>query len=190
MCEKHALAQIWPTSLYAAPPTKWSIRMASIRKHGNGYQCCIRSKGFPVQSKVFPNKAQAVQWSKVVESEMVRGVFIDRSEAEQTTRGEALARYLTERTPQKRGAKQERRRIHTLIALPWAATSLAALLWRRCRFEPHADRRLGHGKRAARSVRLEFRRPPTGSPQIWRMAQIGIGANSLGCRLREVARKR
>ena len=50
--------------------------------------------------------------------------------------------------------------------------------WRRCRFEPHADRRLGHGKRAARGVRLEFRRALTGSPQTRRMAQIGIGANT------------
>ena len=52
--------------------------------------------------------------------------------------------------------------------------------WRRCRFEPHADRRLSHGKRAARGVRLEFRRALTGSPQTRRMAQIGIGANSPG----------
>jgi integrase len=126
--------------------------MASIRKHGNGYQCRIRTKGFPNQSKVFPNKAQAIQWSKVVESEMVRGVFIDRSEAERTTLGEALSRYLTERTQQKRGAKQERRRIHTLIALPWATTSLAAL--RQKDFTQYRESRLKAV--SAGTVRLEL----------------------------------
>jgi hypothetical protein len=35
--------------------------------------------------------------------------------------------------------------------------------WRRCRFEPNADRRLSHGKRAVCGVRLECRRVPTGS---------------------------
>ena len=50
--------------------------------------------------------------------------------------------------------------------------------WRRCRFEPHADRRVSYGRRTARGVRLEFRRAPTGSPQIRRLAQIGIGANN------------
>ena len=51
--------------------------------------------------------------------------------------------------------------------------------WRRCRFEPPADRRLRQGKRAARGVRHEFRRVPTSSLQTQRKAQIGIGVNSL-----------
>lgn len=37
--------------------------------------------------------------------------------------------------------------------------------WRRCRFEPHADLRLRHGKRVAPGVRLGIRRIPIGSPQ-------------------------
>ncbi len=49
---------------------------------------------------------------------------------------------------------------------------------RRCRFEPHADRRLSRGSRAARGVGLELRRVPTGLRQTRRMVQIGIGANS------------
>uniref|UniRef100_E6PN12 Uncharacterized protein n=1 Tax=mine drainage metagenome TaxID=410659 RepID=E6PN12_9ZZZZ len=52
-----------------------------------------------------------------------------------------------------------------------------ASCWRRCRFEPHTDRRLSHGRRTARGVRLEFRCAPTGSPQTRRMVQISIGAN-------------
>jgi hypothetical protein len=64
-----------------------------------------------------------------------------------------------------------------------ARTGQSAMLkghdcWRRCRFEPHADRRVSHGRRTARGVRLEFRHAPTGSPQIRGLDQIGIGANS------------
>jgi len=44
----------------------------------------------------------------------------------------------------------------------------------RCRFEPHIDRRLNHGKRAARGVRLEIRCVPNGSPQTRRMVQIRV----------------
>ena len=45
-----------------------------------------------------------------------------------------------------------------------------------------ADRRLSHGKRAARGAKLKFRCFPTGSRQARRMDQIGVGANSLGPR--------
>ena len=50
---------------------------------------------------------------------------------------------------------------------------------RRRRFEPHADCRLSQGKRVARGFRIELRRLSTGSPRIRRMAQIGVGTNSV-----------
>ena len=50
--------------------------------------------------------------------------------------------------------------------------------WHRHRFEPHADRRPTHGKRAEHGVRLEFLCVPAGSLQPRRMAQIGVGANN------------
>ena len=56
--------------------------------------------------------------------------------------------------------------------------SNSACCGRRCRFGPHTDRRLRHGKEAVRAVNLEFRRVPTGSRQTRRVAQIGIGVNN------------
>jgi hypothetical protein len=50
-----------------------------------------------------------------------------------------------------------------------------------------ADADLSHGQRAARSVRLECWRVPTGSRQTQCMAQIGVGANSARATLRACA---
>ncbi|CAZ87221.1 conserved hypothetical protein [Thiomonas arsenitoxydans] len=52
--------------------------------------------------------------------------------------------------------------------------------WRQCQFEPHADRRLSHGKRSARGANLEFQRASTGSLQTRRMAQISIAKMKRG----------
>ena len=69
--------------------------MASIYRRGPyQWQVLIRRKGYPTQAKVFETKAEAEVWSKTTESEMVRGVFVSRKEAENTTLSEALDRYL------------------------------------------------------------------------------------------------
>ena len=69
-----------------------------------GWQARIRKKGFPTQSKVFRTRREAEAWATVVESEMVRGVFVSRSEAEGTTLGEAIEQYIKEVTPLLHGA--------------------------------------------------------------------------------------
>ena len=79
--------------------------MASIYRRGPyQWQVLIRRKGYPTQAKVFETKAEAEAWSKSTESEMVRGVFVSRKEAENTTLAEALDRYLKEITENKKGA--------------------------------------------------------------------------------------
>jgi rubrerythrin len=79
--------------------------MASIYRRGPyQWQVLIRRKGYPTQAKVFETKAEAEAWSKTTESEMVRGVFVSRKEAENTTLAEALDRYLKEITENKKGA--------------------------------------------------------------------------------------
>lgn len=79
--------------------------MPTIRERGkNQFQVIIRRRGFPVQTKTLPSKRLAEEWATLVESEMLRGVFFDRTEAERTTLGELLDRYLLEVTPTKRGA--------------------------------------------------------------------------------------
>ena len=61
----------------------------------------------PTQTKTFETKAEAEAWVSIIESEMTRGVFVSRKEAENTTLSEALDRYEQEIIPAKKGAKQE-----------------------------------------------------------------------------------
>ena len=50
-----------------------------------GYQAIIRKKGHPSQTRTFRTKRDAERWARQVESEMDRGVFVQRTESEQTT---------------------------------------------------------------------------------------------------------
>lgn len=87
--------------------------MASIvertDRDGNriGWQARVAKQGFPKQTKVFRTKGEAQAWAKVIESELVRGVWQDRREAESTTLAEALERYAVEVTALKKGQVQE-----------------------------------------------------------------------------------
>lgn len=115
--------------------------MASITKRGAfQFQAQIRRKGYPLQQKTFETRREAKAWASVIESEMHRGVFVDRSEAERTTLGEALTRYLTEVTSKKRGADIEQGRIRALQRHPLALRSLASL--RSVDFAAYRDARL------------------------------------------------
>src|SRR5258706_4141304 len=102
--------------------------MASIRKRGSGhYQVRIRRKGYPDITKSFATLGDARVWTSDTESEITRGSFISRSESEQTTLLEALARYSREVTPSKKGASQEQRRIKFWQRHPLAHRFLASL---------------------------------------------------------------
>jgi integrase len=75
-------------------------KMASIRKRGDyQWEARIRRKGHPVTCKTFETRADAERWSREIESEMDRGVYVSRTEAESTTLAEALDRYIEEHIP-------------------------------------------------------------------------------------------
>ena len=102
--------------------------MASITKRGQfQFQAIVRRKGYPTQTKTFESKRDAEDWSKSVESEMRKGLFLDRSEAERMTLGELLERYESEVTVSKRGFREEQSRIGALKRHPLAARFLATL---------------------------------------------------------------
>lgn len=102
--------------------------MASIINRGSyQFQAIVRRKGHPTQTKAFESKKEAEAWATVIESEMVRGVFISRTKAERTTLAAALERYLIEVTPSKKGHAQEERRIKAWLEHPLARRSLASL---------------------------------------------------------------
>ena len=74
--------------------------MATIRKRGElQWEARIRRQGRPTTCKTFETRAEAERWAREIESEMDRGVFVSRSEAENTTLKEALSRYITEYIP-------------------------------------------------------------------------------------------
>lgn len=128
--------------------------MATITKRG-AYQwrAQIRKKGFPTISQTFDTRADAEDWVKIKESEMTRGVFQDRTEAEATTLKSALERYACEFTVHKKSRKSEEQKIKIWCQHPLASSSLASL--RSHDFATFRDARLAQGKSAA-TVRLEL----------------------------------
>ena len=85
--------------------------MATIRKRqGPGsrhvWHVQVRKKGYPSQTCTFDTKAQALAWAATIESEIARGVFVSRTEAEATTLGEALERYSVEVLPGKKSPSE------------------------------------------------------------------------------------
>lgn len=102
--------------------------MATFRKRGPyQWEAQIRRRGYPAQSKTFETKAEAEAWAKMIESEMSRGVWVSRSEAEATTLYEALARYEEEVSPAKKGAAQESSILKTCKAIDLAKRPLATI---------------------------------------------------------------
>ncbi|MCO1347908.1 hypothetical protein L0Y95_14445 [Burkholderia vietnamiensis] len=82
--------------------------MASITRRGDlQWQARVRRKGYPVQIKTFNTRAEAEAWARLIESEIDRGVFVSRAEAESTTLAEALDRYDREIAASKKGYVQE-----------------------------------------------------------------------------------
>ena len=59
--------------------------MATITKtQSNTFKVLIRKSRIPTQIKTFKTKADAQKWARLIESEIDRGIFIDRTEAEKT----------------------------------------------------------------------------------------------------------
>ena len=72
--------------------------MATIRKNGSNWQAIVRKKGFPNQSQSFPLKRDATAWASVIESQQIRGTFVDAATASPTSFAECLDRYEEEQT--------------------------------------------------------------------------------------------
>lgn len=129
--------------------------MASVVKRGPyQYQAQIRREGYPSQFKTFETKTEADAWVKVIESEMIRGVFIDRTKAERTSLGEALTLYLAEVTPHKKSAESESSLIARLQKNPLAKRSMASL--RGMDFAAYRDARRDNDKVSANTIRIEL----------------------------------
>lgn len=74
--------------------------MATIRKKGNfQWHVQIRRKGFPVATKTLETEDAAIKWARDIESKMDKGIFFDRTEAEETTLGDLVDKFLREHAP-------------------------------------------------------------------------------------------
>lgn len=115
--------------------------MATIRKRDNDqWQVQVRKKGFPITTKTFVQKSDAKEWASVIESEMVRGVFISRAEAQRTTLADLISRYRREITPIHKGFESEDYRLRALQKQSLASCIVANL--RNSDFAKFRDHRL------------------------------------------------
>ena len=101
--------------------------MATFRKKGEGWHCQVRKKGHAPVTKTFSLKSDAVRWATMIESEIERGVFVDRSEAESTTIRDAFDRYAREVAVKKKGYSREKTMISRWQAYRLADRSIASL---------------------------------------------------------------
>ena len=86
--------------------------MATIKRHGTGWQVRIRRRGYPQQTKTFQHKQHAERWAREVEKAMDGGQFVAAArEAERVTLDEALGRYDAEVTAKKKSPQGEQSRI-------------------------------------------------------------------------------
>ncbi len=91
------------------------------------WQAHIRRRGYKTQVRTFNTKAEAQAWAATIESEIARGVFVSRTEAEATTLEEALDRYALEVSAHKRSVGREASTIRWWQASPLARRSLASI---------------------------------------------------------------
>ncbi|MHB1607127.1 MAG: site-specific integrase [Acidiferrobacter thiooxydans] len=101
--------------------------MACFQKRSGAWRAIVKRKNYPITTRTFDSKAQAEVWARGVEEEMDRGVFASRTEADNTTLAEALARYRKEVSSQKRGAVQEVSVITALTASALGRQTLGSL---------------------------------------------------------------
>ena len=86
--------------------------MATIRELESGkFQVQVRRRGMRPAVKSFNTKTDADRWARLLESEIDRGVFVDRTEAQRTTIAELIDRYRAEVTPGKKSARREKQRL-------------------------------------------------------------------------------
>jgi integrase len=101
--------------------------MASIRKRSNKWQARVCRAGYPAETKSFNVRADAERWARSVETEMDRGSFVSRSEAEANTLEDIIERYITDVCPTRRSGADEISRLRATCRTKLAKLSMAAL---------------------------------------------------------------
>ena len=129
--------------------------MATITKTPSStWKAIVRKRGWPTTIKTFRTKRDAQDWARRTEDEMVRGVYIDRTDASQLLLKAALDRYMQEvsstKKPSTHAAEQHKAKA---LKAELGDYSLAAL--NPSLVAQYRDERLSAGK-SADTVRLEL----------------------------------
>src|SRR6201987_2056957 len=101
--------------------------MATIEKRGQFWRVKIRRPGLAAKTRTFDNRTQVQQWALGVESEIDKGIVVDRRVAQRLSLAEILERYRREVTPLKRGAADENLRLKARAQRPFARIRMSAL---------------------------------------------------------------
>jgi integrase len=101
--------------------------MATIEKRGQFWRVKVRRAGLPPQTRTFDNRTQAQQWARGVESDIDKGIVVDRRVAQRLSLAEVLERYRREVTPSKRGSEDENLRLKAMAQRPFARIRMSQL---------------------------------------------------------------
>lgn len=117
------------------------------------FRAQVRLRGHPPITKSFSRRTDAKAWVEKTKTQIRNGELLS-NEADRTTLGEALDRYLREVTPKKKDAARETNRIKV-----WQRHALAARYLSKLRgsdFAEYRDSRLKDGK-AGNTIQLELK---------------------------------
>jgi len=88
--------------------------MASFRFHGTRWQARVRRKGHADETRSFISRQDAERWARSLETAMDRGSFISSTEAQRTTLGDLIGRYIDEVLPGMKGAHDDQIRLKAM----------------------------------------------------------------------------
>jgi integrase len=101
--------------------------MASIRFRSNKWQARVSRKGEQSLVKTFQSKEDAQRWARSIEVEWDKGTYHNTHQAQKTSFGELIERYLREVTPLMRGAKADTIRLKAILRRPIARVNILLL---------------------------------------------------------------
>lgn len=147
--------------------------MATIRRRGDlQWQVHVRKRGYSDLFQTCNTRKEAEAWAATIESEMARGVFLCRREAEATTLAEALDRFWDEVASKRRYPKKEEYFIRSWKARPLSKRFLATI--RGADLALYRDERRKQ-KRAENTIRIEL----SYLSQVFEMARKEWGMEGL-----------
>lgn len=114
--------------------------MASIRFRSNKWQARVSRKGEQSLVKTFQTKEDAEKWARSIEVEWDKGTYQNTYQAQKTSFGELIERYIREVTPLMRGAKADTIRLKAILRRPIAKVNV--LLLNSSRIAKYRDERL------------------------------------------------